>query len=134
MGEKLTLRMESQEQRHAALDFITTCPLGVWVRVSKPTRSEEQSERFYSMCLALAKSAVVWPPNAGKRRTKDEWKSLLVSGVLVATGRKGELTYGLEFERVNLRPSTTTLTVAEMSDLIEYTRAFCAERGVELKD
>jgi hypothetical protein len=134
MEDKLTLTITDPASRLVAQEFIANVPAGVLVRISKPTRSELQSEKFHAICTALAKSDVIWPPKTGKRRTKDEWKFLLVSATTIAKGRKGELVPGLEYERVCLVPATSTMSVAEMSDCIEYGLMFCAKNLVQVKD
>jgi hypothetical protein len=91
------------------------------------TRSLEQNDKFHALCEDLAKSAVEWQ---GKRRTKEQWKVLLVSGHAVATGEGAEMVPGLEGEFVNIRESTAQMSVKRSSSLIEYTEAFCAMHEV----
>jgi hypothetical protein len=97
------------------------------LEVKPDTRSLEQNDKFHALCEDLAKSAVEWQ---GKRRTKEQWKVLLVSGHAIATGEGAEMVPGLEGEFVNIRESTAQMSVKRSSSLIEYTQAFCAMREV----
>jgi hypothetical protein len=71
---------------------------------------------------------------AGKKRTADQWKVLLVSGHATATKEGAEMVPGLEGEFVNIRESTALMSVRRSSSLIEYTLAFCAAHGVPLSE
>ena len=121
----------TETDRSAAVRLLSVVPLGYVVRLKKPARSEDQSRKLHAICSALAHSSLEWD---GSWRTKNEWKWLLVSGYLVASGEPVIFANGLEGERVAMRPSTTELTSAEMGELIEYAQAFCAEHGVKLKE
>jgi len=94
---------------------------GYQVKLSEPTRREIQSERFHAMCGDIAKSGLTW---AGKTRTKDEWKILMVSGHAVATKDGANMVPGLENEFVNLRESTASMGIKRMASLISYTQAW----------
>jgi hypothetical protein len=98
------------------------------LEIKPDTRSLEQNDKFHALCEDLAKSAVEWH---GKRRTKAQWKVLLVSGHAIATGEPVEMTVGLEGEVVNIRESTAQMSVKRSSSLIEYTQAFCAMHELE---
>ncbi len=97
------------------------------LRISKPSRSLDQNARFHALCSDLERSGFAW---AGKPRSAEAWKVLLVSGHAVATKQPQDVTLGLENELVNLRESTASMTVARSSSLIEYAQAFCAMNGV----
>lgn len=101
------------------------------ISVKEATRSLDQNAKFHAMCEDIARSGVQW---AGKRRTKDEWKVLLVSGHAVATKAGAEIVPGLEGEFVNIRESTASMDKARASSLIEYTLAFGAQHGVTWSD
>lgn len=115
--------------REFALEAVRRAPENHVVTVKPFSRSSEQNRKFHAMCRDIANSKTEW---AGKPRTEEEWKFLLVSGHAVATGRPGELMLGLENERMMLRQSTAAMSVAEMTSLIEYTIAFCAQRGLTI--
>ncbi len=115
--------------RRNAAAFMAQAPDGSVVKVSEPTRTSDQNAKFHAMCSDLAKSGTQW---AGKPRTADQWKVLLVSGHAVATKEGAEVVPGLEGECINIRESTASMSKRRTASLIEYTLAFCAAMGVEL--
>lgn len=87
--------------------------------IKPKTRSSEQNAKFHAMCQDLAGKK--W---GGKERSAAEWKVLLVSGHMIATGEAQNMTVGIEGEVVNLRESTATMSAKRMASLIEYTQAW----------
>jgi hypothetical protein len=111
----------------AARYVMSEAPAGAEVVVKEPTRTSEQNAKFHAICSDLARSQVMW---AGKRRTADQWKVLLVSGHAVATKEGSEIVPGLEGEFINLRESTALMSKKRGSSLIEYAQAFCTMRDI----
>lgn len=109
--------------RARATEAVRSAPNGYVVRIEEPKRNGEQNDKFHAICDDLAKSGIQW---MGKRRSKDEWKVLLVSGHAVATKQGADMVPGLEGEFVNLRESTASMGIKRMSSLIEYANAFMA--------
>lgn len=97
------------------------------VELKEPTRSSEASAKFHAMCGDFAKSGIKW---AGKTRSLEEWKVLLISGHAVATKLGAEVVPGLENEFVNIRESSARMPVSRMNSLIEYTYATGISLGV----
>lgn len=120
-----------QTARERACQAIQEAPDGYEVRIKEPTRNLEQNAKFHAICTDLAKSKLQW---AGKPRTADQWKVLIVSGHAVATKEGSELIPGLEGEFINVRESTALMSKKRSSSLIEYALAFCAQNGIETKD
>ncbi len=116
------------EARRRAVEAVQAAPDGMVVRIVEPNRNRDQNDKFHAICSDLAASGLQW---MGKRRTKDEWKVLLVSGHAMATKQGAEMVPGIEGEFVNLRESTASMSVRRMSSLIEYANAFLAEHEVE---
>lgn len=98
------------------------------VAIKPATRSLDQNAKFHALCHDLAKSRLPW---AGKPRSLEQWKAILVSGHAVATGQGGEVIPGIEGEFVAIRESTAQMSKARSSSLIEYAQAFCAANEVE---
>lgn len=117
-----------QDARDRACQAVREAPEGYAVAISEPRRNGEQNAKFHAICTDLAKSGAVW---AGKTRTADQWKVLLVSGHAVATKEGAEIIPGLEGEFVNIRESTALMSKKRGSSLIEYSIAFCAQLGIE---
>lgn len=71
---------------------------------------------------------------AGKSRSKDAWKAILVSGHAIASGEPGEVIEGLEGELVAVRESTARMSTRRVASLIEYAQSVAVELGVHLSD
>jgi hypothetical protein len=118
--------------RRNALAAVNSAPAGFTVAVAEPKRSNDQSAKFHAICTDIANSHVaVW---AGKKRNADEWKVLLVSAHTKATAGEVEFVPGLEGEFVNIRESTSRMSVGRAASLITYAIAFCDTNGVVLKE
>jgi hypothetical protein len=97
------------------------------VIVKQEARSSDQNAKFHAICSDLERSCLPW---CGLPRTAAEWKVLLVSGHAIATKEGCTAVTGIEGEMVNIRESTSMMSKARGSSLIEYALAFCAEHGV----
>lgn len=117
--------------RSRAMEAVRTAPEGWAVRISPATRSLDQNAKFHAICSDLAKSPLQW---AGKKRTADQWKVLLVSGHAVATKEGADVVPGIEGEFINIRESTALMSKTRGSSLIEYSIAFCAMNAVPMAD
>lgn len=131
MDAPQTFILSHAPSRWAAQDAVKRAPEGYVCVVRPAKRSLDQSAKFHAICQDLAKSDATWD---GERQDADSWKFLLVSGHAVATKVPGKLMLGLEGERVMLRPSTAAMSVSEMTSLIDYCQAWCAQHGVKLRD
>ena len=125
MNQTYVLIDEPRKRR--AAHAVMTAEAGSVCKIGDPKRSLDQNAKFHAICTDIAKSGAQW---AGKPRTADEWKVLLVSGHAVATNESSEIVPGLENEFVNIRKSTAAMSKKRGASLIEYTIAFCAIRGI----
>ena len=124
MSDKRFFVLANDAVRKSVALFATqVAPEGWHVNFHAPRRNGEQNAKFHAMCSDLAKSGAQW---AGKPRTADQWKVLLVSGHAMATKQGADMVPGIEGEYVNLRESTALMSVKRSSSLIEYTAAFMA--------
>jgi hypothetical protein len=130
MTEKQTFILAHPEARRRAVVAVSQAPEGYCVQIKPPGRNLDQSAKFHAICGDLAKSTLTW---AGKPRTADQWKVLLVSGHAVATKEGADMVPGLEGEFVNLRESTALMSKSRSASLIEYSLAFCYANGVLLQ-
>ncbi len=117
--------------RQNAIRAVMQAPADHVVSIAQRTRSLEQNSKLHAILTDLSKSPVKW---AGKRRTVDEWKALVISGHAVATQHGGEVIPGIEGEFVAIRESSAQMSVSRAASLIEYLLAFCATHGVELHE
>lgn len=101
------------------------------VTAKETKRTTEQNSLFHAICGDIAKSGTKW---AGKARSAQQWKVLLVSGHAVATKEDSEIVPGLEHEFINIRESTALMSIKRGASLITYTLAFCDLNGIKVKD
>lgn len=127
---KRTILLDTPERRNMASQACQEAPEGYVCTIGEPKRNEEQSALFHAICTDIAKSGKRF---LGKPRTKDEWKVLLVSGHATATKLGSEMVPGLEGEFVNLKESTSQMSKKRMTSLCEYSLAWCANEGIEIK-
>lgn len=130
------LRIENARDRmKAAWDFACRFlelgkPVRVVVDEFRSTRSLEQNAKFHAICGELSK-ARKW---AGRDVDTEGWKRLLVDAWARTTCRApGQIVPSLDGTSVvALGIQTRSLPVADMSDLIEFAHAWCAQNDVEL--
>lgn len=127
---KKLFRLVHESARKNAARECLSAPDGYVVRIGPATRSLEQNAKLHAMLTEVAK----WLPYQGQKRGPEFWKGLFVSGWQIATGQKVEIVPGLEGEFVNVRVSTTSLTVKEMASLIEYILAYGSSAGIDWSD
>lgn len=131
MSDRRTFRLSDDGLRKWVASFIATAPLGCFVEVRPAVRSDPQNKRLHAMIAeAVAKGFEV----GGRRFTTDEAKTLFVSGWMLENGHGSDIVKGLHDEPVQLRRSTTTFSKAELTSLMDYIDAECAERGFPLSD
>lgn len=94
-------------------------------------RTLSQNAKFHAICRDFERSGQKF---AGKPRTEDEWKVLLISGHATATGKGAEVIAGLEGEFVNVRESSAAMVKSRGSSLIDYCIATASLRGIPLTE
>lgn len=129
--EKQRFIIINDHVRQNAAKAIMQADEGSAVTVGPATRSLDQNAKFHAICTDISKSHVKW---AGRCRTADEWKVLLVSGHTKATEGEVEFVPGLEGEFVNIRESTARMSVKRSASLITYALAFCDTNGIHLTE
>ncbi len=126
-----TFYLISDRVRANAIEMVRAASPESVVTVSPKTRTNEQNAKMHAMLSDLARSDLTW---AGKRRSMEEWKALMISAHAVATNNGGEVIPGIEGELVAIRESSARMSVSRAASLIEYLSAFCATHGVEMRD
>lgn len=129
--EKKRFILVSSTVRQNALNALLEAPDGFSATFSPPNRTDNQNAMFHAICSDIAKSRYVY---MGKPRKLGEWKVLLVSGHTVATKGEVEIVPGLEGEFVNVRESTSRMSVRRATSLIEYALCWCSSHGIPLKE
>ena len=93
--------------------------------IRKETRSNEQNKKMWA-CLTDISQQVNW---YGQKLTPEEWKA-----VLTASLKSQKTVPGVDGGFVVLGQSTSKMTIAEMSELLELAMAFGAQQGVQFRD
>jgi len=126
-----SILLRTEIDRRRAVQAVIDAQDGWSVRISPPKRTVEQNAKFHAICQDMGRANAEW---MGKPRKMDEWKVLLVSGHSIVTKQGAEVVPGLEGEFVNLRESTSSMTVSRLSSLIEYTLAYCHTNNIPVRE
>lgn len=119
-----TYIVRDERIRECAMSAIGSLDLSkAWEVRVKPhdRRTGEQNALLWAMLTDVSRQ-VDW---YGQRLSKEEWKS-----VFTAALKRQKVVPGLDGGFVVLGTSTSKMTKAEFSDLVELMRAFGAEHGV----
>ncbi len=131
MNDRRTFRLSDERLRTWVASFVATSPLGCFVEVGPEPRSDPQNKRLHAMIReAVSKGFQI----DGRRFTEDEAKTLFVSGWMLENGHGSDIVRGLHDEPVQLRRSTKEFRKAELTSLMDYIDAECAQRGYPLSD
>jgi hypothetical protein len=127
LNQKIILT--SEEHRNRALTIIKALPLDpipeILIREHKATRNLEQNARMWAMLTDIAEQ-VNWH---GQHLTKEEWKDVFTAGL-----KRQKVVPGLDGGFVVIGAHTSKMTIAEMSELIEFAMAFGCQQQVRWKD
>lgn len=96
------------------------------IKAPKDIRTLQQNKLLHKVCGEASKSLEF----AGTMRTTEEWKRVFASGYMYSVTKEARVFPGIEGEFVSLAPSTSQMGVKRMTDLIEYSTAYCQDRGV----
>ncbi|WP_291869719.1 recombination protein NinB [Bradyrhizobium sp.] len=120
---RATLVLVSPDVRDRATRWIAQAKPGTRVEFKEAKRSLPQNDRFWAMLTDVA-TQVVWH---GRKLTPDDWKYIFLDA-LKREVRAVPNIDGTGF--VNIGRSSSDLSKAEMSDLLELIAAFGANHGV----
>ena len=122
MVTPLTIRLIGKSQREFAMRCIAEAPQGYVVKVSEPTRSDEQNRALWPRLKDISEQ-VEWH---GNKLADYEWKD-----VFTAALRQQKVVPGIEGGLVFVGGRTSTMKVGEFSDLLEIINEFGARQGVQ---
>jgi hypothetical protein len=111
--------------RETLAQKLLALPTGWRIVFQEPKRTVDQNSRFWAMLTALS----VQLPWHGQRLTPDDWKLVMMAGLNQELRLVPNIN-GNGF--VQLGRSSSKLSKAEMSELMDLIEVFAAERGVEL--
>lgn len=122
---KQIFRLVHATARQRAAQAVQSAPDGFVVEVKEPTRNLEQNALLWSLLNQISKQ-VVW---YGQKLSSEEWKD-----VLSASLKQQKVVPGLEGGFVVCGQSTSKMSKAVFSELLELTFAFGAQQGVEFDE
>ena len=122
MSDRQLYILAHPQARQRAAQAVLDAPEGHVVTVKPPTRSLEQNALLWS-CLNDIASQVVWH---GRKLDSTSWKHIFTSSL-----KRQDVVPNLDGTGfVVLGQSTSKMTKAEMSDLLELIQAFGAQHNV----
>lgn len=113
--------------RQRAAEWALTAPHGSRLELKGPKRTTDQNSRLWAMLTDVADQM----EHEGRKYTSDAWKAIF----LAAIGREVEFIPSLDGKTfIPWGQSSSDLSKAEMSELIEFIAAWGAEQGVRFQD
>jgi hypothetical protein len=97
----------------------------VTLSVAEEKRSLPQNKLMWALLSDLSRH-VVWH---GQKLTKEEWKDMCTAAL-----KRQKVVPGIDGGFVVLGSSTSRMTVAEMTEMIDFIHSFGAQQGVEFSD
>jgi len=116
-----TFKLNPTSRRYA-VECVQSAPDGYIVRVGEDTRTLDQNAKLWPMLHDLSRQ-VVW---YGARLTDDEWKDVLTAGL-----KKSKVVPGIDGGFVVCGQSTSKMSKATFSELIELIYAFGSQHNVQ---
>lgn len=124
---RAVLVLSSPEVRQKAAHWVSKLPDGTRVEFKETKRSIPQNDRLWAMLTDVA-AQVKWH---GLKLTPDDWKLIFLD----ALKREVRTVLNLDGDGfVNLGRSSSDLSKAEMTDLIELIGMFGVNHGVTFHD
>lgn len=121
---KQTFTMSHSLARRRAMEAVANAPEGHVVTVSEPTRSSDANSKLHAELSEIA-AGIEW---CGRKRPIETWKRLMTAAWLRARGESVEVLQAIDGHGVDVVfRRTSTLSRAEMSELIEYVLAWKSE-------
>ena len=109
--------------RRRAMQAVADAPAGYSVTIKEPSRNGDQNAALHALLSDIARTRL-W---AVRHQSIDTWKRLLTAAWGRAAGHQATYLPAIDGAGVDIvfRP-TSTLTVRECSDLIEFINAWAA--------
>ncbi len=126
MSTGQTVRLTGPYQRKLAKRLIDAAPDGAVVNVREANRTTEQSAKMWALLSDVSRAKP-----GGRKLTADLWKCVMMNACGHAVQFENALNDGPPFP-VGFRSSR--LTVAQMSELIEFVQCWGAQNGVTFSD
>ncbi|WP_300573469.1 recombination protein NinB [Phenylobacterium sp.] len=129
---RVTVILNSKARREQAARWCLNAPINTRVEFKETKRTVPQNDRMHAMLTELAVQARYH----GLKMHKDDWKLLFLDALWRQRGEDMRLVPNLD--GTGLVPlhgrSSSDLSVAEMTDMIELLFAYGAANGVEFSE
>ncbi len=116
-----TVILRSQSQRSLAKQMIDKAGQDYVVTISEPKRNADQNALMWAMISDISRAKP-----KGRRHTPDLWKAIFMK----ACGHHVQFCEGLDGEPFPVGFRSSNLNKQQMSDLIEFIRAYAAEQDI----
>ena len=123
MSQVVILR--GNQQRDLARSYIASAPDNAVVRISPESRSLDQNAKMWALLSDISRAKP-----EGRCHTPEVWKCLFMK----ACGHSVQFEVGLDGEPFPVGFRTSRLSKAQMSELIEFIHAWCAQNNVPIGD
>lgn len=120
------IKITNPAMRAKARHWLEKAPEGMLIKFQEPTRSLDQNAKLWACLTDISRQA----EHNGRKFSPEAWKALFMS----ACGHEMELMVGLNSEAVPLGLSSSALSVAQMSELIEFIHCWAAEHGIVFRE
>lgn len=125
MSAGQTIRLTNEVNRARASRWCQTAPHGAIVNIKPPSRTNDQNALLWVLLSEVSRAKP-----EGRMHTPDVWKALFMS----ACGHAVQFETGLDGAPFPIGFRSSRMNKAEMTDLIEFIFAWCAEKGVKLSE
>ncbi len=127
--DRLTFELETKEDRAAAVSAVSRALKGYVVVIRPAGRTLDQNARLHAMIAAAVKGG--FSTDGGRRLDEEDAKTAFVSGWMIDNGEESDMVV-FNKRPVQLRRSTRKFTKAELTSLMDFIEAECAQRGIDL--
>lgn len=127
--DRLTFEIETREDRARAVAAVSRAMKGYVVVVRPKGRTLDQNARLHAMIADAVKGG--FATDGGRRLDEEDAKTAFVTGWMIENGMESDI---VVFNRrpVQLRRSTKKFTREELSSLMDFIEAECAQRNIPL--
>lgn len=123
MNDKRTYVMAHDLARTRAIEAVRTAPAGYVITVSPARRNLDQNAAMWAMLTEVAQQL----PWHGRMLTPEQWKHIFSSSL-----KKQDVVPNLEGDGfVVMGIATSSMSKAEMSEMLELIQAFGAQHDVQ---
>lgn len=120
-----TVILHGKSQRDFAKQLIDIAPKDAVLTIREAKRSLEQNDKLWAILSDISRAKPL-----GRRHTPEVWKNLMMH----ACGHAVQFENGIDGQPFPVGFRSSKLNKQQMSELIEFTLAFCAEHNVKLSE